>query len=186
MKNQRLFDTTAMATIALVALSRLIPHWPNFTPVMAIALMGGVLFADRLRSLIVPIAAMILSDLALGVVFGSEYVLHGTQPWVYGSVIAISLFGHAIRSWKPAAVVLGGGTIAAIGFFIVTNFAVWISGTMYPHSIEGLVACYAAGLAFYRDGGNFLLNGILSTWLFASAVTVGVRFASRNQAAQSN
>lgn len=170
MKNQRLFDVTAIATIALVALSRLIPHWPNFTPVMAIALMGGVLFADRLRSLVIPISAMLLSDIALGVVFGSEYALHGTQLWVYGSVIAISLFGHSIRSWRPAAVVLGGGTIAAIGFFLVTNFAVWISGTMYPPTIEGLATCYAAGLAFYRDGGNFLLNGVASTVLFAAVI----------------
>lgn len=172
MKPQRLLDATAIATIALVALSRLIPHWPNFTPVIAIALMGGVLFADRLRSVLVPVVAMILSDAALGLAYGSEYALHGTQPWVYGSVIAISMFGHAIRSWRPAVTVLGGGTIATVAFFIVTNFAVWFSGTMYPLSYEGLGACYMAGLAFYRDGGNFLLNGLVSTWLFATVIVL--------------
>ncbi len=170
MKNQRLVDTSLMATIALVALSRLIPHWPNFTPVMAVALLGGAMFADRVRSIIVPIAAMVLSDLALGVVMGSEYALHGAQPWVYGCVIAISLMGHAMRSWRPTALVLGGGTLAAVTFFVVTNFAVWLSGGMYPLTIEGLAACYAAGLAFYRDGGNFLLNGVLSTWLFGGVI----------------
>jgi len=172
MKPQRILDTAAITTISLVALSRLMPHWPNFTPVMAIALMGGVLFADRLRAVVVPLAAMLLSDAALGFVFGSEYALHGAQPWVYGSVFAISIFGHAIRSWRPASVVLGGGTLAAIGFFIVTNFAVWLSGSMYPLSFSGLGACYLAGMAFYRDGGNFLLNGIVSTWLFASVIVM--------------
>ena len=39
-------------------------------------------------------------------------------------------------------------------------------------TIEGLVACYAAGLAFYRDAGNFLLNGVVSTWLFATIIVV--------------
>ncbi|HLP28498.1 MAG TPA: DUF6580 family putative transport protein [Candidatus Didemnitutus sp.] len=172
MKNQRLFDTATMVTIALVALTRLIPHWPNFTPVMAIALMGGAMFYDRMRALIVPIAAMVLSDLALGLVMGSEYVLHGAQPWVYGCVIGISLFGHAIRSWRPTALILGGGTISAVAFFLITNFAVWLGGGMYPMSVEGLIACYAAGLAFYRDGGNFLLNGLVSTVLFSAVIAM--------------
>ncbi len=172
MKNQRLFDTTTMVTIALVALTRLIPHWPNFTPVVAVALMGGAMFSDRLRSLVVPIAAMILSDLALGFIMGSEYALHSAQPWVYGSVIGISLLGHALRGWRPSALVVGGGTISAIAFFLVTNFAVWLGGGMYPMSAEGLIACYAAGLAFYRDGGNFLLNGLVSTVLFSAVIAM--------------
>ncbi len=149
MKNQRLFDTATIVTIGLVA--------------------------DRIRSLFVPILAMVVSDLALGVVLGEGYALHSAQPWVYGCVVAIALFGHAARTWKPISLVLGGGSIAAIVFFLVTNFAVWMSGSMYPISLEGLIACYAAGLAFYRDGGNFLLNGILSTWLFAAVIAVAPR-----------
>ncbi|MBK7185795.1 MAG: hypothetical protein IPH85_07675 [Ignavibacteria bacterium] len=178
MKNQRLFDTATMVTIALVALTRLIPHWPNFTPVMAIALMGGAMFSDRMRALIVPIAAMVLSDLALGLVMGSEYVLHGAQPWVYGCVIGISLFGHAIRSWRPTALILGGGTISAVAFFLITNFAVWLGGGMYPMSVDGLIACYAAGLAFYRDGGNFLINAVVSTVLGAFLIHSSIKVVS--------
>jgi hypothetical protein len=80
--------------------------------------------------------------------------------------------GYAMRSWKPASLVLAGGTISAVGFFLVTNFAVWLNGGFYPQTLEGLAACYAAGLAFYRDSGNFLLNGIVSTWLFATVMLV--------------
>lgn len=163
-------DRTMMLTIAIVAAFRVIPHWPNFTPVMAIALVGGALASSRLRSMIVPIAAMMLSDLALGIALGTEYALHATQPWVYGSVIAIALMGNAMRSWSPSALILGGGTLAGLGFFLVTNFAVWFNGGFYPRTIEGLIACYAAGLAFYRDSGNFLLNGVVSTWAFASVM----------------
>ena len=178
--NNRL-DRTMLATIAIVAAFRVIPHWPNFTPVMAIALVGGALATDRLRSLIVPLAAMLLSDLALGVIMGPDYALHATQPWVYGSVVAITLMGYAMRSWKPAALVLGGGTIGAIGFFVATNFAVWLNGGFYPQTVEGLIACYAAGLAFYRDAGNFLLNGVVSTWVF-SAVMLAAPAAFRKTA----
>jgi hypothetical protein len=169
--NQRL-DRSMLMTIALVAAFRVIPHWPNFTPVMAIALVGGAVASDRVRSLFVPLAAMVLSDLALGLIMGSEYALHATQPWVYGSVAAIAVMGYAMRSWKPASLVLAGGTISAVGFFLVTNFAVWLNGGFYPQTLEGLAACYAAGLAFYRDSGNFLLNGIVSTWLFATVMLV--------------
>ena len=184
MKNQRFVDTSLITVIGLVALSRLIPHWPNFTPVMAVALMGGALFADRLRSIFVPIAAMVISDLALGAVFGAEYALHGAQPWVYGTVVAISLFGHAARTWRPATLIFGGGTLAAVTFFLVTNFAVWMSGTMYPLTMEGLAACYAAGLAFYRDGGNFLLNGVVSTWLFAGVIAMARVVVTNRSAAR--
>lgn len=159
-------------TIALVAAFRVIPHWPNFTPVMAIALVGGALATTRLRSMIVPIAAMILSDLALGFVLGAEYALHATQPWVYGAVIAIALMGNAMRSWSPAGLIFGGGSIAGVGFFLVTNFAVWLNGGFYPPTLEGLAMCYAAGLAFYHDAGNFLLNGVVSTWVFSAVLVV--------------
>ena len=182
MKAFRLHDTAAVVTIAAVALSRLIPHWPNFTPVMAIALVGGALFATRLSSILIPVLAMALSDLALGVVMGPEYALHGAQPWVYGSVVGIALMGHAMRSWRPAALILGGGTIAGVAFFLITNFAVWLSGGLYPQTLEGLAMCYGAGLAFYRDGGNFLLNGVVSTWLFSAVIVLVPQTAARFRA----
>ena len=155
------------AMIALVALTRLLPHWPNFTPVMAVALCGGALFSNRLQSLTVALSAMLLSDIALGLVFGMEYAIHTTQPWVYGCVVATALLGHALRNSSTTKQVLLGGTVSSIGFYVVTNFAVWLQGTFYPQTVEGLLACYAAGLAFYRDGGNFLVNGMVSTYIFS-------------------
>lgn len=169
MSKNRITDFTTMALIVGVACTRLLPHWPNFTPVLAIALCGGLLFGGR-RSFLVPLIAMIISDLAMGVAFGVEYALHTTQLYVYGSVIATSVLGRALTAMSTTSAVLWGGSIAGGGFFLVTNGAVWLHGSMYPHTIEGLMACYGAGLAFYRDGGNFLLNGIVSTWVFSSAI----------------
>lgn len=158
------------AMIALVAMTRVLPHWPNFTPVMAVALCGGALFTNRLQALFVALASMVLSDLALGVVFGAEYAFHGAQPWVYGCVIATALLGHALRDSSATKQVLIGGTVSSVGFFLVTNFAVWFGGSYYPQTIEGLLACYGAGLAFYRDSGNFLLNGMISTYIFSMVI----------------
>ncbi len=169
-------DATIITVIALAAMSRLIPHWPNFTPVMAIALVGGAALSRRSLALIVPLAAMVLSDVALGLVMGWDYALHGTQWAVYGSVAAIAMMGRLFASASAVRTTLVGGTIAGIGFFLVTNFAVWMAGGLYPMTLEGLVMCYTAGLAFYRDGGNFLLNGVLSTWMY-TALGLGVAAA---------
>lgn len=168
-------DTTVIIVIALAAMSRLIPHWPNFTPVMAIALVGGATLSRRSLALIVPLAAMVLSDVALGLVLGWEYAFHSTQWAVYGSVTAIAIMGRLFASASAVRTTLVGGTIAGLGFFLVTNFAVWMAGGFYPMTLEGLGMCYAAGLAFYRDGGNFLLNGVLSTWVY-SATMIGLLY----------
>lgn len=169
MSKNRITDFATMILIVGVACTRLLPHWPNFTPVLAIALCGGLLYGDR-RAYLVPLVAMIISDLAMGIAFGAEYALHTTQLYVYGSVLATTVLGRALSTRSTTSAVLLGGTLSGIGFFVVTNGAVWLHGTMYPHTFEGLMACYGAGLAFYRDGGNFLLNGIVSTWVFSGAI----------------
>jgi hypothetical protein len=80
------------------------------------------------------------------------------------------MLGRYLGPQRQLTSVLAGGLVSGIGFFLVTNGAVWLHGTMYPHTVEGLLACYGAGLAFYRDAGNFLFNGIVSTWLYAAAI----------------
>ena len=169
MSRNRIFDLATTAAIVAVAFARLLPHWPNFTPVLAVALCGGIIYSDR-RSFLVPLTAMMLSDLVMGLSMGAEYALHSAQPYVYACVLGTAMLGRYLGSERPLTSVLIGGLASGIGFFLVTNAAVWLHGTMYPHTLEGLLACYGAGLAFYRDSGNFLLNGVVSTWLYASAI----------------
>ncbi|MEY3386771.1 MAG: hypothetical protein RIR53_1582 [Bacteroidota bacterium] len=166
---KRNHDLWMTLTIVGIAFTRLLPHWPNFTPVLAVALCGGMLLNDR-RSIIVPLAAMLLSDAAMGMAFGAEYALHAAQPYVYGCILLTALLGRSLAHWASAKALFVGGSAAGIGFFLVTNGAVWMHGTMYPRTLEGLITCYAAGLAFYRDSGNFLLNGVVSTWLFGGII----------------
>ena len=52
--------------ILLLTLSRLIPHPPNFTPIIAIAVMSGFLFRNIYHSLTLLIISMLLSDLIIG------------------------------------------------------------------------------------------------------------------------
>ena len=107
------FKRVVLAFIILMAaLSRLIPHPPNFTPIMAMGLLGGVYFKNRQFAVIVPLLAMMVSDLVLG--------FHGTMIWVYSSIIVISLSASLL---KPKMVHLGFASVGgSLFFFLVTNF----------------------------------------------------------------
>ena len=55
------------------------------------------------------------------------------------------------------------GTASLAGsllFFVVTNFAVWATGRLYPLTGSGLAVCYAAAIPFFR---NSLLGDIAFT-----------------------
>lgn len=180
MNNSRSSDWTPIFLIALVAFSRLIPHWPNFTPVMAIALFAGFSLSSRVLQYVVPIAAMVISDIVLGLVLGSGWMIHDTTLYVYGAVIMGVVIGNVMKSSSRWKQVIGGGALASVMFFLVSNFGVWAGGTMYPINLTGLIACYEAGLLFSRDqGGSFFVNSLLSTWLFTAILVYARAFVVR-------
>jgi hypothetical protein len=46
---------------------------------------------------------------------------------------------------------------------LLSNFGVWAAGTMYPKTIEGLMACYVAGIPFLKGTllGDLFYSGVL-------------------------
>lgn len=150
--------TLVAALIVLAALSRLLPHPPNFTPVEAIGLFGGAYLADRRLAFIVPLVAMALSDLILG--------LHGAMPVIYGLIAFNVWLGLRMGANPSAARIAGNGLLAASVFFIVSNFAVWASGggLEYSRDFAGLISCYVAALPFF--GYSLLGMAVYSTLLF--------------------
>ena len=129
----------------------------NFTPVEAIALFGGAYFADRRLAFLVPLAAMFVADLVIG--------LHDLIPVIYGCIALTALLGANLRGRVRALPVAGYAFASAVMFYLVTNFFVWLTGTMYPHDGAGLIACYVAGIPFF--------NGTLAGTLLWSAVLFG-------------
>lgn len=146
--------------IVLVAvLSRVIPHydWLNFTAV------GGALlyFGARRpwREMLAPLAVLMATDFYL-TLFSYHYTFHWlayVPTWLW-YVAAMGLGRILLRSRTTlprfaAAVVLG-----PTSFFVLSNFAVWLTSGMYAKTWGGLVTCYAAAVPFYR-------NDVLSTTL---------------------
>lgn len=150
------------------AMMRLIPHWPNFTPIAAIALFGGTFLKRKDLAFLVPVAAMLLSDLVIG--------FHSTMLPVYLSFIAIVGFGLILQRRLTVVNTLSASLGASVLFYLVTNFASWTSGLMpYPMNAAGLIESYIAGLPF-------LFNGILGDLFYTSVLFGAVYFASNRQA----
>ena len=148
MLNARL--CTLVGVMLVAAASRLLPHPPNFTPVAAIALFGGASFVHLATAFAVPLGAMLLSDLVLGLtVYGAA--AFGATPYVYGSFALIVCLGRMIRSRNGPLAIGGAALASSLLFFALTNFAVWMRGHLYPLTPDGLVACYVAALPFFRN-----------------------------------
>lgn len=137
--------------IVAAALSRLLPHPFNFTPIGAMALFGAAYFSDKRLAFIVPFLAMWLSDLWLNnVTYPSANGFQWTgNAWVYGSFALIALLGFGLLRRVKVAAVLGTSLLASILFFLITNFSVWLGSTGYPQNMTGLLACYGAGIPFF-------------------------------------
>lgn len=164
---------TLTAIVLATALFRLVPHWPNFTPIAALALFGAATFERKWLGLVAPLAAMLLSDALIGFhnSMGAVYLSFGLT-WLLG-VWALPVRRSAVRRSGKLTVgrIAAASITASILFFLITNFAVWYGSIYYPQTPTGLITCYVSGLAFY-NGTSFFLNGLAGD-LFFSALLFG-------------
>ena len=161
------------SVILTAALIRLLPHWPNFTPIAAMALFAGTYFDRKQYAFALPIAAMFISDLMIG--------LHPNMPAVYMSFAITVLIGMTIRKKVNVGSVVLASFSSAVIFFLITNFASWLASPFYPQTLAGLAECYTAGLMFFQDttyGLSFFMNDLLGT-IFFSAVFYGAFYLAQ-------
>jgi hypothetical protein len=85
-----------------------------------------------------------------------------------------------LRSKTTFGRVGAGVLLGPTSFFIVSNYAVWAGGTMYPPTLGGLMTCYAAGIPFY--GNDLLSTAIVAGLAFGVPVFVR-RMQAQQQAA---
>ncbi len=178
MNNQSKTSILSIAVLILfAAATRLFPHYPNFTAIGAMAIFGGAVIKDKKLAFLLPLGALFLSDVCLQL-FGITQGFYSGQLFVYAAFVLITALATFIR--KPG---FANITLAAVWsgliFFIISNVGVWImsDGIIYPKTMSGLAACFAAALPFYKNEffGNFLLNGIYGN-MFFSALLFGAYF----------
>ncbi len=148
-----------LGLVAVVAAARLLPHPPNLTPVIALALFCGAALSSRMLAIGVTLAVMLLTDLWLG--------WHESLLAVYAALAVVALLGHRIAVQSPALRIAGHGLAGALVFFVLSNLAVWAFSGMYAHSLEGLWACYLMALPFF--GNTLAGTALYGLLLFAAA-----------------
>ncbi len=164
--------------VLLAALSRVLPHPPNFAPMTALALFSGAYCMSafssrtmsRIATFLLPLIAMLVSDTVLE--FTTGWGFHSGMPIIYGTIAFIAIIGmwlqHRLSVGNIALATFSGSVI----FFVVTNFFVWFGGAMYPQTGAGLIACYTAALPFF--GNSLMGDATYSIILFG-----GFAFAER-------
>ena len=159
---RRAFRFYALACLTLfAALMRLLPHPWNMTPITAIALFGGAHFEKKSTAFLVPLLAMLLSDIVLEILTGEGFYL--LMPVVYGSFALIVLLGFSLRRRARALPLLGAILSSVLLFFLITNFGVWAISDFYPRTWDGLLLCYVAALPFLQNQltGDLLYTALL-------------------------
>ena len=135
-----------------LAVSRFIPHPPNFTSVIALSFYVPVLLGLRyLPALLISFA---ITDLIIG--------YHTGTHWTWGSIFLIGLispFFAKNTTWRFSGAILG-----ACIFFVITNFGVWVSG-MYGYTFEGIILCYTLAVPFFA-------YTLISTILFSTIIEI--------------
>lgn len=139
--------------VLIILFSRFIPHPPNFTPIISIAILSPLFFNKNIISLSVLILGMFVTDIFLGI--------YSNMIFIYLTIVLIfylSKYFFRLDSFKK--IILCSFFSSTI-FFIVTNFAVWSFSGLYSKNLEGLIACYLLAIPFFH-------NTLISTMLFSS------------------
>lgn len=154
--------------VALTVAGRVMSETPNVAPVAAAALFAGFLFRHRLVAALVPLSAMLISD-----VFSEGMYQWALMLVVYGAlafpVLLRRVVGEKLSAWR-----VGGASLIGSGaFFLITNLAEWAMMGHYPRTLEGLAACFLAAVPFFKNtiAGDLAWNtGFFGSYALAVAL----------------
>jgi hypothetical protein len=184
-QNNSLVLSAGLLIIA-AAFTRLFPHAPNFTAVGAMAIFGGSVIKDKKLAFLLPLGALLLSDVCLQLFTETKGFYGTTQFFVYAAFLIITALATMMQKRSVANVTLAAVWSGAI-FFVLSNLGVWASSSFYPKSFAGLAACYAAAIPFYKSEffGNFILNSVMGNMFYSALLFGAYAVMERKTATQS-
>lgn len=138
---------------------------PNFSAIGAVAIFGACYFKG-FQKYVIPLAILWLSDIVLNNVVYAQYFdtyqAFG-DLWVYGAFLIAGVIGYVMMKKPSWLRLLGVSLTTGVIFYALTNFGVWMSGTLYTKDVAGLIECYTAALPFFRNTvlGNVFYSFVL-------------------------
>jgi hypothetical protein len=140
--------------VFVAALSRLIPHPDNFTPITVLSLLGVSYLNTISKAFFIPLGALFLSDCILG--------FYPYMWAVYVAFLLVSLCGFFSMKKLGYRQKLLFLLPASLFFFLFTNTAFFFQGNFYPQTLEGYLSCLVAGIPFLKNSlmGDMFYGGI--------------------------
>jgi hypothetical protein len=168
----------AYALVIFGAMMRLMPHLPNFAPIAAVALFGAV-YLKRSHALLLPIAALFVSDIFIG------FDTWQSRLVVYGSFLLVGLIGLLVRRYKSFGSIVAGSLTGSVVFYLITNLVFLYPPTMYSHDLGGQLASYYNALPFFRNTllGDLFFTGLLFGSYELIRAAINARRSAMNQRA---
>ena len=150
-------ERVLISFIIVAVLVRLFPHPPNVAPITAVALFAGTHFSRKHWAILMPILAMLVTDVFLG--------FSMITPIVYLAFVGVTALGFVLKKMNIGTVLL-----SSLLFFVVTNLGVWF--LYYPLTPEGLMTCFTLALPFFG-------YAVVGDLFFSAALLFGYRYAAK-------
>ena len=152
-------NSFSIGIILILSLSRIMPHPPNFTPVIGIAIMSAFFFRNIYLALSIILISMLITDAFIG--FYSNII------FVYFSLFLITTIFYKFSKKINLKNLLIFSFAGSVIFFLISNFGVWALGSHglqnipYEKNLIGLFECYLLAIPFF---GNTLISTIVFSY----------------------
>lgn len=156
-----------ISLILILVFARVMPHPPNFTPIIAVGIMSGYLFKNIYLSLTTVLVSMLLADAFIG--------FYEHMFFVYLSLLLIAFVFYKISKKINYKNLFIFSFFGSVFFFIISNFGLWILGNLYEKNMAGLIECYFMAIPFFK-------NTLISTLIFSYAAFLASYFYNKKLA----
>ena len=143
---------TVIAAIAMRLVNTQVPALSNFTPVGAVALFGGAYFNDKWKAYLVPLAALIISDVFINYIYTASFAFYTSSLWMYGCFMLMVFTGTFINKVKLVNVAFASIVAVLIHWLVMdipllydmpntwANYTTLLIKAVYPFETNMLVA----------------------------------------------
>ncbi len=169
MKQDKSTIILASLLVIIAAISRVVMYPDNFSPIIGMAIFAGAVFTDKRLAFVLPVVAMLLSD----VMFEAFNITTGFWGWGqlvgYGILVLITFIAFSMKKHKPGYI-LAFSVGSSLIFFILSNLSFFLIDNriyqLYTQDAQGLMNCYVAALPFLKTG--IIADLVYSFVLFGS------------------
>ena len=141
-----------VAAIAMRLVNTQVPALSNFTPVGAVALFAGAYFTDKWKAYLVPLAALIISDVLINYIYTSSFAFYSNSLWLYGCFMLMVFAGTFIKKVNVANVAVASIVAVLVHWLIMdlpfvygmpntwANYGTLLVKAIYPFETNMLIA----------------------------------------------